>query len=382
MPSAVRRRARCRCIGHAHRSTWLPVPDWDHVRAATFVAATTGVGFLIWILFDPPGHSAWFQVSGTIALLVAGAPQARASKFIAPVAVTSAICLAIYVLVMPRLSSFLGLGTLLFLCMFTVHYLFTGMPRLFCNMAILNMLQIQNQQVYSFYAMVNVFLFLVMAFTFLFVMSYMLGSPRPEKAMLRMLDRFFRSAEFLMSRTGADASRVSPIDRWRIAFHQRRLQSMPAKLAAWGTAIDRTQCPDTTPDHVRALVVSLQALVHRLEQLMDAGGPARDAALAQDLRDELATWHAGLEVTFGTWARHPEAEPVASLEQRLERQLAQLEVRLAAVVNTGGRDLGADAGEQFFRLLGGYRGVSEAALAYAGVAQSINWSQWREEWFS
>ena len=216
------------------------MPDWDHVRCAAFVAATTGVGFLIWILFDPPGHSAWFQVSGTIALLVAGTPHVRASKFIAPVAVTSAICLAIYVLVMPRLSSFLGLGTLLFLCMFLVQYFFTGMARLFCNMAILNMLQIQNEQVYSFYVMVNIFLFLVMGFTFLFVMSYLLGSPRPEKTMLRMLDRFFRSAEFLMSRTGADASRVSLIDRWRIAFHLRQLQSMPAKLAAWGTAIDRT----------------------------------------------------------------------------------------------------------------------------------------------
>ena len=321
--------------GHANRSTWLPVPDWDHVRRAAFVAATTGVGFLIWILFDPPGHSAWFQVSGTIALLVAGAPHARASKFIAPVAVTSAICLAIYVLVMPQLSSFLGLGTLLFLCMFLVHYFFTGMARLFCNMAILNMLQIQNEQVYSFYVMVNVFLFLVMGFTFLFVMSYMLGSPRPEKTMLRMLDRFFRSAEFLMSRTGADASRVSLIDRWRIAFHQRRLQSMPAKLAAWGTAIDRTQCPDTTPEHIQALVVSLQALVHRLEQLMEAAGSGRDAALVRDLRDELATWHAGLEVVFGQWARHPEAEPVATLEPRLERQLVA-----AGDPRRGGREQG------------------------------------------
>ena len=306
----------------------------------------------------------------------------RASKFIAPVAVTSAICLAIYVLVMPRLSSFLGLGTLLFLCMFLVHYFFTGMARLFCNMAILNMLQIQNEQVYSFYVMVNIFLFLVMCFTFLFVMSYLLGSPRPEKTMLRMLDRFFRSAEFLMSRTGADASHVSLLDRWRIAFHLRQLQAMPAKVAAWGTAIDRRWSPDTTPEQVQALVGSLQALVRRIEQLLDAGGSGRDAALVRDVRAELATWHAGLEVGFGRWARHPEAEPVASLEQRLERQLLQLETRVVEVVNQGGRDLSADAGEQFFRLLGGYRGVSEAALAYAGVAQSINWSQWREERFS
>jgi uncharacterized membrane protein YccC len=368
--------------GHANRSTWLPVPDWEHVRCAAFVAATTGVGFLIWILFDPPGHSGWFQVSGTIALLVAGTPQARASKFIAPVAVTSAICLAIYVLVMPQLSSFLGLGTLLFLCMFLVQYFFTGMARLFCNMAILNMLQIQNEQVYSFYVMVNVLLFLVMDFTFLFVMSYLLGSPRPEKTMLGMLNRFFRSAEFLMSRTGANASRVSPLDRWRMAFHQRRLQSMPAKLAAWGTAIDRRQCPDTTPELLQTLVVSLQTLVYRFNQLMDAGGPGRDAALARDVREDLATWHAGLEAVFGRWARHPEAEPVASLDQKLERQLVQLETCLAEVVDQRGGDLSAETGERFFRLLGGYRGVSEAALAYAGVAQSINWSQWREERFS
>ena len=115
---------------------------------------------------------------------------------------------------------------------------------------------------------------------------------------------------------------------------------------------------------------------------MDAGGSGGEAARVGDVRDDLATWHAGLEVIFGRWARHPEADPVATLEQRLERQLAQLETRLGEVVNQGGRDLSADAGEQFFRLLGGYRGVSEAALSYAGVAQSINWSQWREERFS
>ena len=290
------------------------MPEWDHLRRAAFVAATTGVGFVIWILFNPPGHTGWFQLSGTIALLVAAIPQMRASKLILPVAVTSAICLAIYVLVMPQLSSFLGLGTLLFLCMFLNHYFLTGMARFFTTLAILNMLQIQNQQVYSFYVMVNIFLFLVMGFTFLFVMSYMLGSPRPEKTMLRMLDRFFRSAEFLMSRTGGDAPRASLVDRWRIAFHERQLKSMPAKLAAWGTAVDRTHCPDTTPERIQALVVSLQALVHRIEQLMDAGGSGREAALVGEVRDELATWHAGLEVVFGRWARHPEAEPVATLD--------------------------------------------------------------------
>ena len=185
------------------RATRLPVPDWDHLRSAAFVAMTTGVGFLIWIAFNPPGHSGWFQFSGTIALLVALVPSLRASRMIAPVAVSSAVCLAIYVFVMPQLSTFLGLGSLLFICMFAVCYFLDGMARFFCSMAILNILQIQNEQVYSFYVMANVFLFLVMSFAFLFMMSYFLGSPRPEKVVLRLLDRFFGSAQFLMSRVAA-----------------------------------------------------------------------------------------------------------------------------------------------------------------------------------
>ncbi len=36
----------------------------------------------------------------------------------------------------------------------------------------------------------------------------------------------------------------------------------------------------------------------------------------------------------------------------------------------------------FYRLLGGYRGVSDAALAYARAAGAIDWKQWQEEKFS
>ena len=48
------------------RTTLLPVPDWEDLRCAAYVTATTAVGFLIWILFDPPGHSGWFQAGGSL----------------------------------------------------------------------------------------------------------------------------------------------------------------------------------------------------------------------------------------------------------------------------------------------------------------------------
>jgi len=367
--------------GKIDRGTWLPVPDWDHLRSAAFVSATTGVGFLIWILFDPPGHSGWFQFSGTIALIIAIFPQARASMMIIPVAVTSAICLAIYVFVMPQLSSFLGLGSLLFTTMFLVCYFFTGLVRFFCSMAILNMLVIQNQQVYVFAPLANFYIFLVMAFAFLFVMSYLLGSPRPEKVVLQLLDRFFHSAEFLMSRKALNFWRLSPMERWRIAFHARQLRSLPVKLEAWSKAVDLKRLPEDASEQIQALVISIQSLVYRMEQFLETE-VIRAQPLSQELRDDLKIWHAGIENIFGRWAQNPEAEPVAPLRQRLETGFIRLEKRIEEVVNRSGDEVSREEGENFFQLLGGYRGISEAVLAYAGIAQDINWSHLREEWFS
>ena len=304
--------------GAWNRETWFPVPDWDHLRSAAFVAVTTGVGFIVWIFLDPPGHSGWFQLTGTIALLVAAMPPLRASRMIAPVAVTSLVCLAIYTLVMPQLSSFLGLGSLLFVLMFLVCYFFSGMVRFFCSMAILNMLQIQNQQIYSFAAMANVYIFLVMGFTFLFVMSYLLGSPRPEKVVLHQLNRFFRSAEFLMSKKAPEVRRFSLLERWRIAFHWRQLRSFPAKLSAWGKAIDLNRFPGNPPEQIQTLVASTQALVYRLEQFLETGVVYRTEPLSLELRKEVQTWHDSIENTFGRWSLAPEAEPAVALRLRLD----------------------------------------------------------------
>lgn len=230
--------------------------------------------------------------------------------------------------------------------------------------------------------MANLILFLVLDFTFLFVMTYLLGSPRPEKVVLSFLDRFFHSAGFLMSRSRLGSSHTSWLERWRVAFHRRQLRSLPAKLATWSNAIDRSLFPDNTAEQVQGLVTSAQTLVYRLDQFLDADAVRQDEILGRELRDNIDLWHTSLEATFDKWARNPEAEPVAALRQRLEAGLLRLEHRIKEALNRAGSDVSQEEGENFFRLLGGYRGVSEAALAYAGAAQTINWSHWREERFS
>ena len=91
---AVRRRARSRSRGTRAVRRGCPCPTGITCGQPRSSAATTGRRLPRRILFDPPPFGLVPGVGDTIALLVAGAPHARASKFIAPVAVTSAICLA------------------------------------------------------------------------------------------------------------------------------------------------------------------------------------------------------------------------------------------------------------------------------------------------
>ena len=47
----------------------------------------------------------------------------------------------------------------------------------------------------------------------------------------------------------------------------------------------------------------------------------------------------------------------------------------------GESELSDRDGEDFYRLIGAYRGLSEALIEYAGSAEGIDWKRWRESRF-
>ena len=65
------------------------------------------------------------------------------------------------------------------------------------------------------------------------------------------------------------------------------------------------------------------------------------------------------------------SEIVGHLEKRIEETLDK-----AAELQLSDRE-----NEHFYRLLGAYRGVSEALVEYAGSSGTIDWTLWREERF-
>jgi uncharacterized membrane protein YccC len=363
---------------------WLPVVDLDHLKAAAFAAMTVGALFLFWIFVNPPGHAAWYQFGGSVAMGIAAIPQVRMIVIVKPFVVAFAIGLAAYVFIMPALSSFLGLGVLLFVCMFISRYFFTGMAQLAGSMAILNMMSVQNHQTYNFAAMANSYLFTVGALVVVFTFTYLRRSPRPEKAVLILLRRFFRYAGHLIAGMTLEVEgRRTWLQRWQAELYRHELRALPGKIGAWGKFINPEHFPDISQQEVQALVTSLQTLVYRLEELREVGDAPHPESLVRAMEEDLRAWRTGVEATFETWSTRDGTEPAEALRERLATWRAGLEKRIGETFQQAGAEtISARDAENFLRLLGGIRGVSEATVAYAGVASTIDLPHWREEFFS
>jgi hypothetical protein len=60
-----------------------------------------------------------------------------------------------------------------------------------------------------------------------------------------------------------------------------------------------------------------------------------------------------------------------------------LEKRIAQCLdNNPRRELSSTEAQNFYRLLGAYRGTSEALLDFAQQAKRIDWTPWHEERFA
>jgi len=360
----------------------LPPLDSDRVRAAFMVVASMWVATLIWIYFNPPGHVSWYQFVPNVALVAVQTPQMK-FKILKPFAFAYVVGLVVYIFIMPVLSVFWQLGLLIFTFTFAAAYFFPGVGRVALYLAMFNMLGIQNEQTYNFAAMANAYVFTMLGLALVVALTYITRSPRPEKAFLSMVSRFFRSCEFLVSRVAEWEEPVSFLERRRRAFYRQELQSLPNKLGVWGKQIDQKRFPDNTPAQVDGVVTTLQVLAYRIDELIEAHSAPQASLLMRELRDDGRAWRIVMEQGFKGWSERPETEPDDDQRKRLSARLARLNARIEETLNRAAEGAHIDEeSRNFYRLLGGFRGVSEAAVAYAGLAGTIDWAEWREEVFS
>ena len=243
------------------------------------------------------------------------------------------------------------------------------------------LISIDNHQTYSFSGYANNVAWLMLALAVAGATTYIPGSPRPEKMFLRLLRRFFRHAEFLISSQALDrGKRPGVARRWKTVLYRNDLMEVPAKLAACGGQIDYRTLPGTTPEQAQALVTSLYALAFRIKDLVEARGVPQADLVEEHLLDDLREWSQVIEERFRRRADPTQA--MGSVADRLAARLARMEARIDETLAQAGQGvLSSEDYKNFYRLLGSYRGLSEAAIGYARLADEIDWAIWKEARF-
>jgi len=242
---------------------------------------------------------------------------------------------------------------------------------------------IANQQNYSFAGFASTTAMIVLGLSLLLFMSYIHFRPQLEKAFLRLLRRFFGNAEFLVSRMALDReSQKGLAERWKMMLYQNDLMESPQKLAPWGGQIDQRLFPANMPEQVQTLVNSLQALSLRIKDLLNARESPQSTPLVRELIDDVRAWCMAIEALFQRWSDNPATESDVNLQERLAVEMNAMEAHIDQTLTLAEQEeLGPQDYENFYRLMGSYRGLSESVVAHAQLAKAIDWGQWGEERF-
>lgn len=170
--------------------------------------------------------------------------------------------------------------------------------------------------------------------------------------------------------------------RWKQAYHRREVSSLPRKLGAWAKFIDTRALPGTSPEQVQQLVTCLQAITYRLQELSETCATPQASFLAEELSDDARTCRLTVQNNFKCLSTDPAAGEKQNLQTGLAGVMAHLEAQVNGTLDmVENKRFSARDGENFYSLLGAYRGVGEALVDYAASASAINWMPWREERF-
>ncbi len=361
--------------------------DPERVRAAVTVVATLWVGYGVWIWVDPPGHASFWYNSTLWAMVAVLSRQTVPSlvpAFLAAIVVGGVA----YVLVMPHLTGYAELGLLLFTVTAASFYLLweprhRGARASFLALFLI-LTSIENAQSYRFASYANTSASSLLTLALAAAVGYFPSSPRPEKVFLRLLARFFRQAGFLMSELAPETERSrGPLARLRRAAYRTDLLALPDKLVALVDRIDYRLLPGTTRAQARLLVTNLLDLTLRIEELGEARRRVRSDPRLEEVVGELREWRLLAQQQFRLWTENPAAalDPGADLSARLHARLARMEDQLDRVRAGAGEGGPVVDYEKLYRYLGGFRGLSEAAIGYAAAAGSVDWEPWREARF-
>ena len=316
----------------------------------------------------PTTPTGLIQIMGTLVLVIAG---------------------ILHMVVMPKLSSYVGLSAVLLVYMFIGAYLFSKpayAPLRFQALGFVAMiLQITNQQVYSFYYVANTLIVYQMPYILLWITRSWPVSFWPEAAFQRLLRRYMASFRYLVEDLRRDP--VPPEPGWwkrqLHAYHLRNLLRTPDRIAAWVDAMSASAMSADEKKYGQALRLSLYELSI---QMRDLSRLRREVSYSNDafchLHPTIRAWRDALEKLAEHFRDSPAALPAASdSTMQLNELLAQLRITLRETLEGGVEAPDSSTGGALLRELSAYRRLSETLIGASLQATALNWGRIRETRF-
>ncbi len=376
-------------VEHKPRRRVIPVPDIDRAASAVRLALIVWMGWLALIYIDGlPGGSTMVVVCSAIGMNLAVIPQLKVRQIYRPVAFGMLLGAVFYIFVMPQLSSFLSLGAWLFGVTFILCYRFSepqqALDRALGLALFILVAAIDNQQAYSFLSVAIAAMMFPPFFLIMSVTEHFPVSLQPEKSFLRLSSRFFRSCEYLVATMGAGSDQPrGRLDGLRSRFHAYEVSTLPGKLALWCRFIKPDHLPGTSPPQLQAMVSRMRQISRRLNGLVALRAHHQSRILVEGVDVELCTWRRSVIEILRGMSDDPNAAAEADLRNRLSSTMQRLEEQIVASLDAATEDQFTEQEtSDFYRLLGAYRGVSEALVGFAGRARDIQWAPWHEERFA
>ena len=360
------------------------VPDLERVLASARMMTIVWLAFLaVFYISDIPGGVGFVTIAGVLGLIFATNPQLPVSIVIRPVTLSILCAASLYFFLMPRLSSFSGLGTMIFAVTFCICY-FNAKPQQVLNRALglaffIMVIAVSNQQSYSFLSVANTALMFYLMLFLVTVTAYIPFSPRPERVIVRLLKRYFRSAECVLSTVSqpGDSGRAS----WRLAFHRYELATLPDKLNTWVAHANAGCLGTSSVQQLPAMTGSLQRLTYRLQDVMDFRGRVHTTQRAAAMRKEMHQWQSQFSETLQELAADPSAGRRLA-RGRLKDLLTRAEDHMTVIMKPeASRNVSNPDLENVYGLLAAYRSSSQAVAEYVTATDPIDWTRWHQERF-
>ena len=359
-------------------SLWNP----ERLLKALFPALCWITGYAFWYFVNPPGGPAIPMMCAAFGLMMVMAPVPLVGLLLVLLLSMFIAVAPVYFFIMPALDNGFGLLALIFIYTFIFGYLGGRSPVLKLGpiAMFVMMVDINNQQVYSFMALAMAGLVMILGVSIVLLVQRLLSPMHPEHIMLRGVQRFLRGTANIIDRYQPRTARQQRRNRrHRKRNFENTILPVSAQLFKLEKSLDYSLFPDNTPDKVQQLVDSLQVVRLRLLSLEATYTVAesRLGELMHDLSGMGDTWRQRLVDILTRWSHldlagndiqvwSEQSAFARDMEQRLERLLQAEELDKSDQQSL----------HSLFAFVGSTQVLLDALKELDDSMQQLNWGQW------